>query len=202
MTKERLILTDCDGTIVDWNKAFEDFMHRKGYPKIPGTDQDYSIVVRHNVSDQQTKEFVTEFNESSQISTLEPFADSVEYIKKLSNKGFRFIAVTSVSDLPQVKHYRTQNLKNLFGDIFDEIHCLEMGACKSNILLKWANTGYFWIEDHKIQAESGRIAGLQPILINHPYNSDYTDALFPKVSCTTPWKEIYKIICEDYKLET
>lgn len=98
MNKERLILTDCDGTILDWNKAFEKFMYKKGYPKVPDTDQDYSIVVRHNVSTQQTNKFITEFNESSLIETLEPFADSVEYIKKLSDKGFKFIAITSVGN--------------------------------------------------------------------------------------------------------
>lgn len=201
MKKERLILTDCDGTILDWNKAFEEFMYKKGYPKVPNTDQDYSIVVRHNVSKQQTKEFITEFNESSQIETLEPFADSAEYIKKLSDKGFKFIAITSVGHLPQIHRHRTQNLKKLFGDVFIEIYCLEMNACKADVLTKWANKEYFWIEDHKNQAEDGHRIGLKPILINHPYNLSYADNLFPKVSCKTPWKEIYKIICEDYKLE-
>ena len=201
MEKERLILTDCDGTILDWNKAFEEFMYKKGYPKVPDTDQDYSIVVRHKVSTQQTNEFITEFNESSQIKTLEPFADSAEYIKKLSDKGFKFIAITSVGNLPQIHRDRTQNLKKLFGDVFNEIHCLEMNTCKQDALTKWANTNYFWIEDHRNQAEAGRRVGLKPILINHPYNLNYMDDLFPKVSCETPWKEIYEIICKDYKLE-
>jgi len=201
MNKQRLILTDCDGTILDWNKAFEEFMYKKGYPKVPDTDQDYSIVVRHNVSAQQTNEFINEFNESSLIETLEPFADSVEYIKKLSDKGFKFIAITSVGNLPQIHQYRTQNLKKLFGDVFNEIHCLALNTYKEDVLTKWADKAYFWIEDHKNQAEAGHRVGLKSILINHPYNVDYTNNSFTKVSCKTPWEEIYKIVCEDYNLE-
>lgn len=195
---KRVILTDADGCLVNWNKGFIKFMEEKGLPQIPNTDHEYSISTRHNISTTRAMELVKEFNEGPHIEFLEPFADSVKYVNKLAQLGFRFIVVTSISSHPDAKIRRTKNLQNLFGNVFDDVHCIEQGASKANILLTWADTGYFWIEDHMRQAEAGHEAGLRTILINHPYNSHYKTDLFPSVSYTTPWKEIYEKICTEY----
>lgn len=195
---KKIILTDCDGVLLKWEEAFDAFITSKGFPRIPNTEAEYSMAARYGITMKQALEYIKEYNESSAIANIEPFADSVEYVTKLANDGFRFIAVTSLSDHPDAKKYRTQNLKNLFGDIFDDVVCLEMGASKSHVLTKWVDTGYFWIEDHMRQAEAGHEVGLKTILINHPYNSHYNTDLFPKVSYETPWKEIYEIITKEY----
>ena len=64
--------------------------------------------------------------------------------------------------------------------------------------MRWADSKYFWIEDHMRQAEAGHEAGLRTILIKHPYNKHYYTDLFPIVSYETPWKEIYSIITAEY----
>jgi hypothetical protein len=66
--------------------------------------------------------------------------------------------------------------------------------------MQWADTGYFWIEDHMRQAEAGHEAGLRPLLINHPYNHHYGTDLFPKVSFETPWAEIVNIVRNEYRV--
>lgn len=195
---KKIILTDVDGCLLNWNDAFDRFMGAKGQPRIPNTDHEYSISARHNVSTTFAMECVKEFNEGPAIEHLEPFRDSVKYVQKLAQLGFRFIVVTSISSHPGAKIRRTKNLHNVFGDIFDEIHCIEQGASKAQILLNWADTGYFWIEDHMRQAEAGNEAGLKTILINHPYNTHYKTDLFPTVSYETPWREIYERICTEY----
>lgn len=198
--KERIILTDADGVLINWNDAFTSFMESKGHPRLPGTDSEYSISLRHNISTHEAMAYVKEFNESSAIENIKPFADSVEYVNKLADLGFRFIVVTSISSHPNAKKYRTKNLKGIFGDVFNDIHCIEQGASKANILLNWADTGYFWIEDHMRQAEAGHEVGLKTILINHPYNHHYITDLFPKVSYQSPWKEIFGIVCNHYEI--
>lgn len=198
MEKKRIILTDCDGVLLKWNEGFNTFMAKKGLPQLPNTESEYSIAIRHDISINEAHEFIKEFNESTRISDLSPFADSIEYVSKLVNKGFRFIIVTSISDSPESKFYRTQNVIDLFGDIFDEINCIEMGANKAHILKRWEGSGYFWIEDHMRQAEAGYEAGLKTVLINHPYNTHYKTDLFPTVSYDRPWKEIYDMVCEEY----
>lgn len=201
MIKEKIILTDADGVLVDWLAGFGSFMESKGFPRLPGTDKDYAISARHGVSNHQGMEFVKEFNEGPQIAELAAFKDSVEYVIKLANKGFRFVVVTSLSDHPSAHTHRTTNLHNLFGDVFDEINCIILGGDKADILTRWADTEYFWIEDHMRQAEAGYEAGLRPILISHPYNDHYQTDLFPKVSYETPWADIYKMVCAEYKIE-
>ena len=197
---EKRILTDCDGVLLKWEDGFDAFMTSKGLIRRAGTEADYSMALRYGISTKQTQAFIKEYNESEAMCSLAPFADSVEYVAKLANDGFRFTAVTSMSDHPDAKTYRTQNLKDLFGDVFDEVVCLEMGASKANVLMRWADSKLFWIEDHMRQAEAGHEAGLKTVLINHPYNSHYTTDLFPKVSFTTPWAEIYQMVTTAYDI--
>lgn len=198
MPKEKIILTDCDGVLLNWNKGFETFMTQRGFPRILGTAEEYSISKRHGINSHLAIDFVKEFNESALVGNLEPFADSVQYVNKLADKGFRFIVVTSISDHPNSKIYRTENLEMIFGKVFDDIHCITMGASKANILLNWVGSEFFWIEDHMRQAEAGHEAGLKTVLINHPYNNHYDTDLFPMVSYETPWKEIYRLVTKDY----
>ena len=195
---EKIILTDVDGVLLCWEDGFDAFIKNKGYQRIPNTDTEYSMAVRYGITVKQSMDYVKEYNEGEAMSCLLPFADSVKYVTKLANKGFRFIAVTSMSDNPGAKTRRTQNLKNLFGDVFDEVVCLEMNASKAHALMRWADSGYFWIEDHMRQAEAGHEAGLRTVLINHSYNSHYTTDLFSIVSHEHPWEEIYKMVCEAY----
>jgi beta-phosphoglucomutase-like phosphatase (HAD superfamily) len=200
MKKEKIILTDADGVLVDWNTAFDKFMARHGHPRVPETDTEYNISLRHNVTTHQAMAYVKEFNESPDIAHLSPFADAVPHVRLLAELGFKFIVVTSISSHPDAKIHRTNNLTDLFGDVFEDIHCIEQGASKASILMNWADTGYFWIEDHMRQAEAGYEAGLRTILINHPYNFHYKTDLFPTVSYDTPWNEIYNMIRNEYRI--
>ena len=198
---EKIILTDVDGVLLKWEDGFNTFMESKGYSRMPNTATEFSMAIRYGITLRKTNEYIAEYNESDAMSSLEPFADSVAYVAKLAAKGFRFIAVTSMSDHPDAKMYRTQNLLNLFGNVFDEIVCLEQGASKAHVLMRWADTGYYWIEDHMRQAEAGHEAGLRTVLINHLYNTHYKTDLFSIVSNHTPWEEIYKLVCETYNEE-
>ena len=198
--KNRHILSDADGVLLDWNHGFQNYMTELNYPRLPDTDGYYNISSRHGVSYEEARKHVTEFNHSRAIASLRPFADAVEYVQKLANLGFRFTVVTSLSSSAHAKVNRPINLHNLFGEVFDEIVCLEQGANKHVELTRWTDTGYFWIEDHTEQAEAGYKAGLRPLLINHPYNKDYRTDHFPIVNFHNPWKEIYDRVCEDYSI--
>lgn len=197
---EKIILTDIDGVILSWDDAFDNFMNRNGFNSCMNIENTYSIPSRYGMTDETGYYFVNKFNESEGIANLKPFADSIEYVEKLIKLGFQFIAVSSVGDKQQTKNYRIQNLQNYFGNTFNEIVCLPAGTNKTEELSRWSNLEYFWIEDNIHQAEAGYNVGLSPILINHSYNFHYNTKLFPTVNVTTPWKEIYSIICNRYNL--
>src|SRR5271165_3733956 len=127
---EKIILTDADGVLCFWLEAFDKFMAEKGLIINPEHVHNYQVHMKYDIPLDFQRELTKEFNESEWIENLNPFADSVEYVKKLNELGFRFIVVTSVSDSPVAKMYRTRNLHQHFGDIFEEINCLSMGAYK------------------------------------------------------------------------
>jgi len=194
------ILTDVDGVLLRWEDGFDNFMSENGHNRLPGTETLYNMTDRYGLPSKDIVSYINYYNQSDKIANLLPFADSVEYVTKLANQGFRFTAITSLSDHPNSKKYRTQNLLNLFGDVFDDVICLAMNSSKAHVLMEWADTGYFWVEDHMRQAEAGYEAGLKTVLINHPYNTHYKTDLFPTVSYETPWKEIYEMVIKTYNL--
>jgi len=197
--KPRIVLTDVDGTIIDWIQGFKSFMHSKGLEEIPGTEHKYYLNKRYPISFEEALVHVTEFNESKYLADLQPMKKSVEFIKKLNEKHrFRFVAITSVGDHPNTLYYRKQNLEKHFGQVFNEIRCLTLTTSKFYELSRWANSDLFWIEDHFRQAEAGYEVGLKSILMNDPTNEQFETTLFPRVN---DWEEIYHMICDDYGLE-
>ena len=201
MKKEKLILTDIDGVCLNWNEAFYNYMSENGYEQVPGTESKYNLAVRFGKDPDLITHMLREWNNSIAITNLEPLADAQEGIKKLADAGFRFIAITSISDNPQVKDYRKENLMKLFGDVFDDVICLPTGSSKQYELEKWAGSELFWIEDHFKNAEAGYEVGLNTILVDTEYNRHYQTDLFPRVSETQPWKEIVDIVFEHYGIE-
>lgn len=198
MTPERVILTDCDGVLCNWDKGFNSFAQSKGFSMSPETEHHYSITSRFNVSFQKAAQLVEEFNSSTGISNLEPMADAVEYVHRLSEDGFKFIVVTAVGDGELSKLYRAANLQALFGSAISELYCLPVGTNKGIALGHWSESGYFWLEDHIQQAEAGYAQGLRPILFSKPFNRIFSTPLFPRVSEETPWKDLYKIVSGAY----
>jgi FMN phosphatase YigB (HAD superfamily) len=206
MNREKIILTDADGVLINWNDTFDEYITARGYEGIPLTDHYYNLASRYRHSDgteaewQEIARHVREFNQSEHIATLPAYRDSQRIIADLVEHDFSFIVVTSLSDHPDALEYRTHNLKMLFGDVFDEVICLETGASKQHALTRWAGTGYIWVEDHFKNAEAGHEVGLKPILIDTPYNRHFQTDLFPRVNEKTPWSEIYKFVCAEYDL--
>lgn len=197
---DKIILTDCDGVLVNWNDAFDQYMHGQGYPRVPDTDACYNIPDRHGVDHDTAMDAIRYFNNSEHIKNLQPFADATKYVSMLADHGFKFVVLSSLSDTSHAHAARTENLNSIFGDIFLEINCISIGADKAPVLQGWKDSNYYWIEDHVGHAVTGFNLGLKSVLINHPYNNHYKDNNFPIVSNNTPWEEIYSIICKDYNL--
>ena len=195
----KIILTDADGCLFHWNAQFNLFMHEKGLPPLPNTEDIYSVIKRFEVQAKHKAELVKEFNHSDYIRDLHPFADAREYVAKLNEDGYKFIVITSLSDDPDAYDNRAHNLRKHYGDAVIELHCLPMGIHKGEFLKRWKDSGYFWIEDHVENAAAGADLGLRSIIIDHPYNTMFTkhdNKIYSRVGYATPWREIYDIVKE------
>jgi hypothetical protein len=190
MKSEKVILTDCDGVLLDWEYAFDTWMSRHGYSAIE--EGDYKMNVKYGIEKSESKKLCRMFNESASIRKLPPLRDAIKYVKKLHEEhGFVFHAITSLSDDQYAQHLRTKNLIELFGPtVFEKYVYLDTGADKDEALEPYRDTDCFWVEDKPENADLGCELGLQSILMTHPHNNDYVGAAKKVFS----WKEIYNHI--------
>lgn len=191
----KIILTDCDGVLLDWDAGFDSFMRHKGYKRKPGTEQHYRLALRYDgVTDAEIQALVEEMNTTEWVADLAPMRDSVEYVTRLKDEGYEFIVITAMSDSPEAAKHRAANLDAVFGKgVFshEKMICIKPLLSKSSALMNWQGSGHFWIEDHFMHAESGYELGLKSVLFDQPYNRAYHTDLFPRVS---KWEEVYSMV--------
>lgn len=193
VNKNKIILTDVDGVLLDWEEGFSVWMEHHGYKPVDGYKKMYSIGERYGISKTEGHTQVRIFNESAAIGFLPPVRDAQYYVKMLAEKyQYRFLAVTSLSTDPYAKELRVRNLKKLFGDIFVDVICLDTGADKDDVLADLAKTysGNWWIEDKPENVIAGVNAGFKGILVEHGHNMHFEGNAF----VAKTWEEIYNVI--------
>jgi hypothetical protein len=191
--KNKIILTDSDGVLLDWEYAFDVYMSQHGFNKQPGGNLKYNIGTRYGIDHEQGKKLIKIFNESAHIGFLPPLRDAMYYVKRLHEEhGYVFHCITSLSRDENAQELRRMNLKKLFGSTaFEKFVFLDTGADKDEALEPYRDSGLFWIEDKIQNCQVGRDLGLKSLLVEHGHNMDYEDPAIPRVR---NWKEIYNII--------
>lgn len=181
------IITDCDGVLLDWAFAFDVWMAELGYQKKPNADLYFYQTQRYAISEEQSINFIKKFNESGCVGFIPAYKDAVEYVKKFAELGYRFEVISSLHMDKYAQKLRINNLKHLFGDIFDYIDCsLDFTKGKKNILQeRYSNTGYLWLEDSVSHAQAGDDIGMKTYIFDHPYNQNY------KGRRVKNWRELY-----------
>ena len=190
---DKRIILDCDGVLLDWAYAFDVWMVEHGYSKISNTNQYYEQTRRYGISQVEAVSQIKRFNESGCVGFIPAFRDSVEYVTKLSELGWKFEVISCLDKDKYAQKLRQKNLLHLFGDVFDFIDCaLDFTVGKEQYLLdRYKGKNYYWIEDSVDHAESGKRVGLNSIVMDHPYNKEWDG---PRVK---NWKDIYQIITHD-----
>ncbi len=191
--KKKVILTDIDGVMLDWEEGFSVWMEHHGYKPVEGFKLMYSIGDRYGITKDEGHKLVRLFNESAAIGFLPPVRDAQQYVRLLAEKHkYKFLAVTSLSKDVYARELRIRNLKKLFGDIFIDVICLDTGADKDQELERLSRTykGNYWIEDKPENADAGIRCGFKTLLVEHGHNLDYKGP----ATIVKSWEEIYNII--------
>lgn len=187
--ENKVILTDCDGVLLNWGYAFEVWMEQKGY--FAKNPDEYDVGKIFEIDKSKAKEMVRLFNESAAIGFLPPLRDAVQYVRKLHEEhGYVFHVITSLSKDQNAQKLRTKNLKKLFGKTaIEKFIYLDTGADKDEVLAQYKDKEYIWVEDKVENAECGAKFGLESILMEHGFNMNNQD--FPRMK---NWKEIYEFL--------
>lgn len=188
--KNKIILTDADGVLLDWEYAFDVYMRQHGFNKQDSLK--YNIGTRYGIDSEQGKKLIRIFNESAHMGFLPPLRDAMYYVKRLHEEhGYVFHCITSLSKDENAQELRRMNLRKLFGETaFEKFIFLDTGADKDEVLEAYRNTGYYWIEDKIINAQVGHDLGLKSLLMEHGHNMD-NPTPYPKVK---NWREVYDIV--------
>ena len=202
-TSNRIILTDVDGVLLEWEHHFTKWMLQRTlfdergaryhpYRLLPNKENTYEMAERFGLTKSEIRKEIREFNRSAWMGTQRPMLESQTWVKLLAAEGWTFIPITSqTSDIP-AQQLRKRRLGELFGDyVFTNYHILGTGADKDSALSEFHNTGLYWVEDKPKNALAGLKYGLKPILIDHPYNQDFAH---PDITRVNNWKEIHEIL--------
>jgi len=202
-TSNRIILTDVDGVLLEWEHHFTKWMLQKSYfddqgnryfphKLLPNKQNEYEMANRFGVGKNEIRALIREFNRSAWMGTQRPMEESQTWVKLLAAEGWTFIPITSqTSDIP-AQELRKRRLGELFGDhVFTNYHILGTGADKDSALAEFHGTGLYWIEDKPHNAVAGLKYGLKPILIDHQYNRDFEH---PDVQRVSNWKQVHEIL--------
>jgi len=187
----KVILTDCDGVLLDWEFAFHTWMWKKGFTPEADHKLFYRIEDQYGITRSEKHNLVRMFNESAAIGFLPPFRDAVHYVKKLHEQhGYIFHVITSLSTDKYAGELRIKNLRKMFGETtFDDFIILDTGADKDEALSQYKDSECYWIEDHIENVQAGMNAGLTGLLMEHQHNMHFTGCpLFKN------WKGIYNYI--------
>ena len=189
----KVILTDCDGVLLDWEYAFETWMRTKGY--VIKTREVYDQSERFGIDKLKLKDLIRDFNESAMIGFLPSLRDSIQYVRALhEQKGYIFHCITSLSSNRYAQELRTENLKKLFGPtVFDRYVYLDTGADKHDALSEYKNSGCLWVEDKLENAVVGDRLGLNSVLVEHRHNM--VDVCgYDNIQRVRNWQEIYEMM--------
>ena len=189
----RVILTDCDGVLMNWEYAMNVWMQSQGYKIVDDGQSKYDMGDRYNLPSSLKRRLVRQFNESAAMGFLPPLRDAMYYVDLLHRKhGYTFHMITALSKDEHAQKLRIQNCKKLFGETaFTQFIFCDTGADKDEVLEPYRDTGYIWIEDKLENAQRGNRLGLESIMVEHAHNMNNDE--FPTFAT---WKDIYEYVTE------
>ena len=202
-TSNRIILTDVDGVLLEWEHHFTKWMLQRTlfdergaryhpYRLLPDKENTYEMAERFGITKDQVRKEIREFNRSAWMGTQRPMYNSQTWVKLLAAEGWTFIPITSQTSDKPAQELRKRRLGELFGEhIFTNYHILGTGADKHSALAEFHGTGLYWVEDKPANALAGLNYGLKPILIDHQYNRDFEH---PDITRVNNWQDIHKLV--------
>lgn len=185
------ILSDIDGTLLEFTEHFERWAINAGHPIKPGIlGQTYMFqdMFDHEID---VEEFLSGFfNCDHTFSTFGPFRDCIAPVKRLHAQGWDFVGITACNDREGLAELRARNFSALFGFPLKAVHVTGYSGTKEHALRSYEPT--VWVEDNQKFATLGAELGHRVFLLDHPYNQG--EGPYTRVN---NWHDIEAILCAE-----
>jgi FMN phosphatase YigB (HAD superfamily) len=183
----KILLTDIDGVLVNWDEGFMQWLsEEKGYT-IVDPKESHDIHVRLGVPIGVGSDLIKEFHTKEAFSKLRAFPDAVEYLNKFYEEGWIIRAISAANNTPYTQRAREANLKTEFGDIFSSVELTGLHQSKKDALVNYPK-GSVWVDDLPRHTVSGVECGHRSFLRSWPHNEQFEH---PEVIRISDWSEIY-----------
>jgi beta-phosphoglucomutase-like phosphatase (HAD superfamily) len=184
----KTILTDVDGTLLDFASDFHIWMESRGFKASGSLHDTFEIDVVYGCTRDQAMHEVEAFCEADVFKTLPPILGSLGVIRRLKANGWHVVAITSCHASPEARRNREDNLKLLFGiEPADVVFAGLMGD-KREILARFPSA--IWVDDHYRHIDEGLAAGHKCFVIDMPYNQQESNKTNPLVGRIHHWAEV------------
>lgn len=171
MTKNKIILTDVDGVILDFASGFYDFISETHGIEIPEeAKSNYYIYKDLGLENYNQQEIMTDYAHSEHFTRLPAKECAKQVLQQLRKDGWRFVAITACdTGLERQCHKKTyqnrmDNLEAHFGNIFEDLHLSNWERGKTEFLKRYEPT--WWIDDRVSHAEDGHKLGHKSIVMH------------------------------------
>ena len=192
MNDRKVLLTDVDGCLVDWFSSFKTFAENKLGRQFHGLPSKFYLFEYLGISEDEARALVHEFNGfCPEFSRIPPCRKAEIYLPMIKEMGYDIIAVSACSGNDNTVRMRTNNLKDVFGDIISEIHCVGTIPAKKRILER--HEGTFWVEDNVEPSRIGADLGHKSLILRYLYNT-HMENDHPDITWVDDWSTIIKII--------
>jgi beta-phosphoglucomutase-like phosphatase (HAD superfamily) len=185
---DKILLTDVDGTLLDFATDFHYWMLDHGFKATGSLSQTFEIDVVYGCTREQALHEVEAFCEADVFKTLPPILGSLGVIRRLKALGWRVVAITSCHASPEARRNREENLAILYGIEPQDVIFAGLMGDKRKILANFPPA--IWVDDHYRHIEEGLDAGHKCFVIDMPYNQQESNNNNPLVERISHWMQI------------
>lgn len=176
---ERWALLDCDDVLLDYIEGFSFFLSQRLGRPVVGRPQSWALESWIGVDANDVLPLMNAFNDTDEgFGQLKAIQGAVEGVLKLRDLGFKIAIITSSSGDPVSKARREHNVTAIFGNLIDDLHIVNLGQSKSDILQSYTNA--IWVEDNVKNAHLGARCGHRAFLLLASHNQDVHGKMTPK----------------------